>query len=185
MVCMCFFWSRVQREYQRIGSVHVISFVCHCVNETTGHPLVQMTSLQNARCITHTPHRRFGLLVILLHLRLFFRNPLFSPCKCSGSIGLVHQDCLVSWLEVTRGDGTCITLCLQHDCNSGTSGTVAQNFVVVFELLNLSHLLAFHVAYLSLFCLSLLQADVNFVTQNFALILNMPTILPIDCRPMR
>lgn len=32
---------------------------------------------------------------------------LFSPCKCSGSIGLVHQDCLTSWLAVTRGEGRC------------------------------------------------------------------------------
>eukprot|EP00585_Thalassiosira_rotula_P008166 CAMPEP_0196143634 /NCGR_PEP_ID=MMETSP0910-20130528/13636_1 /TAXON_ID=49265 /ORGANISM="Thalassiosira rotula, Strain GSO102" /LENGTH=153 /DNA_ID=CAMNT_0041405119 /DNA_START=102 /DNA_END=559 /DNA_ORIENTATION=- len=34
-------------------------------------------------------------------------RPLFKPCKCSGSIGLTHQDCLTSWLEVTRGDGRC------------------------------------------------------------------------------
>jgi RING-variant domain len=34
-----------------------------------------------------------------------FRRLLFTPCKCSGSMGKVHQDCLVSWLEVTRGDG--------------------------------------------------------------------------------
>lgn len=34
-------------------------------------------------------------------------RPLIAPCKCSGSIGLTHQDCLVSWLEVTRGDGRC------------------------------------------------------------------------------
>ena len=33
------------------------------------------------------------------------RRPLHGPCKCSGSIGLTHQDCLMSWLEVTRGDG--------------------------------------------------------------------------------
>jgi hypothetical protein len=33
------------------------------------------------------------------------RRPLYGPCKCSGSIGLTHQDCLMSWLEVTRGDG--------------------------------------------------------------------------------
>lgn len=26
-------------------------------------------------------------------------RPLFSPCLCSGSIGLVHQDCLEAWLE--------------------------------------------------------------------------------------
>ena len=35
----------------------------------------------------------------------FLRRALFSPCKCSGSIGLVHQDCLTSWLAVTRGEG--------------------------------------------------------------------------------
>mmetsp|Transcript_130956 Transcript_130956/g.195115 ORF Transcript_130956/g.195115 Transcript_130956/m.195115 type:complete len:1312 (-) Transcript_130956:39-3974(-) len=34
-------------------------------------------------------------------------RPMFAPCKCSGSIGLTHQDCLMSWLEVTRGDGRC------------------------------------------------------------------------------
>mmetsp|Transcript_942 Transcript_942/g.1041 ORF Transcript_942/g.1041 Transcript_942/m.1041 type:complete len:1331 (+) Transcript_942:60-4052(+) len=34
-------------------------------------------------------------------------HPLFSPCKCSGSIGLTHQDCLTSWLKVQRGDGRC------------------------------------------------------------------------------
>jgi hypothetical protein len=32
-------------------------------------------------------------------------RPLFRPCKCSGSMGMTHQDCLTSWLEVTRGDG--------------------------------------------------------------------------------
>jgi len=30
-------------------------------------------------------------------------RPLYTPCRCSGSIGCTHQDCLVSWLEVTRG----------------------------------------------------------------------------------
>jgi len=34
-------------------------------------------------------------------------RPLFKPCKCSGSIGLTHQDCLTSWLDVTRGGGKC------------------------------------------------------------------------------
>lgn len=32
---------------------------------------------------------------------------MFSPCKCSGSIGLTHQECLSSWLKVQRGDGRC------------------------------------------------------------------------------
>lgn len=36
------------------------------------------------------------------------RRPLFAPCKCSGSIGLTHQDCLASWLAVTRGVGKLI-----------------------------------------------------------------------------
>ncbi|KAG7357135.1 ring-variant domain containing protein [Nitzschia inconspicua] len=34
-------------------------------------------------------------------------RPLFTPCKCSGSMGMTHQDCLTSWLEVTRGSGRC------------------------------------------------------------------------------
>lgn len=29
-------------------------------------------------------------------------RPLYSPCKCSGSIGLVHQDCLEAWLEHSK-----------------------------------------------------------------------------------
>jgi len=36
------------------------------------------------------------------------RRNLFHPCKCSGSIGLVHQDCLISWLKVkTNRNGKC------------------------------------------------------------------------------
>ncbi|KAL3771587.1 hypothetical protein ACHAWU_003762 [Discostella pseudostelligera] len=34
-------------------------------------------------------------------------RPLFKPCRCSGSIGLTHQDCLTSWLDVSHGDGRC------------------------------------------------------------------------------
>ena len=26
-------------------------------------------------------------------------NPLFSPCKCAGSMGLIHLDCLKEWLK--------------------------------------------------------------------------------------
>lgn len=29
-------------------------------------------------------------------------NPLYKPCKCSGSISWIHQDCLESWLNVSR-----------------------------------------------------------------------------------
>jgi len=34
-------------------------------------------------------------------------RPLLQPCKCSGSMGMTHQDCLISWLELKRGDGRC------------------------------------------------------------------------------
>jgi len=34
-------------------------------------------------------------------------RPLFKPCKCSGSIGLTHQECLIQWLDVKAGDGRC------------------------------------------------------------------------------
>jgi E3 ubiquitin-protein ligase DOA10 len=26
-------------------------------------------------------------------------NPLFSPCKCAGSMGLIHLECLKEWLK--------------------------------------------------------------------------------------
>lgn len=29
-------------------------------------------------------------------------HPLFHPCKCSGSIRYVHQDCLIAWLQTSR-----------------------------------------------------------------------------------
>ncbi|RYG64774.1 hypothetical protein EON64_13310 [archaeon] len=31
-------------------------------------------------------------------------RPLYHPCKCNGSIGLVHQDCLEAWLEHSSKD---------------------------------------------------------------------------------
>ena len=29
-------------------------------------------------------------------------NPLFSSCKCSGSVGYIHFSCLKSWLDVKK-----------------------------------------------------------------------------------
>jgi RING-variant domain/FHA domain len=29
-------------------------------------------------------------------------NPLFSTCKCSGSVGYIHFECLKSWLDVKK-----------------------------------------------------------------------------------
>jgi E3 ubiquitin-protein ligase MARCH6 len=28
--------------------------------------------------------------------------PLYHPCKCSGSIAKVHQDCLIDWLQHSK-----------------------------------------------------------------------------------
>jgi RING-variant domain len=47
----------------------------------------------------------FSFCFALFTSTLHFSHPLFKPCKCSGSIGLVHQDCLQSWLAVQRGGG--------------------------------------------------------------------------------
>jgi E3 ubiquitin-protein ligase MARCH6 len=52
---------------------------------------------------THT----FSCYQSLRYSHLSHRRPLFKPCKCSGSIGLTHQDCLESWLKVQRADGRC------------------------------------------------------------------------------
>lgn len=35
----------------------------------------------------------------------FYRRPLYKPCRCRGSIGLTHQDCLQSWLDVRQRSG--------------------------------------------------------------------------------
>jgi len=65
------------------------------------------------RVSLHHEHNKNLFIFIVAHqimLRIFFllsSRPLFKPCKCSGSIGLTHQDCLTSWLDVTRGDGKC------------------------------------------------------------------------------
>lgn len=29
-------------------------------------------------------------------------NPLFSSCKCSGSVGFIHFDCLRNWLDIKK-----------------------------------------------------------------------------------
>jgi len=39
------------------------------------------------------------------------RFPLFSPCRCSGSIGLVHQHCLKEWLSLKATRGQKCELC--------------------------------------------------------------------------
>ena len=30
------------------------------------------------------------------------KNPLFSPCSCAGSMGLIHLDCLKEWLKIKK-----------------------------------------------------------------------------------
>ena len=62
---------------------------------------VNVSSCLNIRSPPTSLPNRFSQLVFIS------RRPLFHPCKCSGSIGLTHQDCLTSWLEVTHGEGKC------------------------------------------------------------------------------
>ena len=44
-------------------------------------------------------------------------NPLFAPCKCSGSMGLIHHECLKTWFEskkVTRTSNDVTTYFWKH-----------------------------------------------------------------------
>ena len=41
-------------------------------------------------------------------------RPLFHPCKCSGTIKFVHQDCLQTWLKVTKQERPKCELCGGH-----------------------------------------------------------------------
>jgi E3 ubiquitin-protein ligase MARCH6 len=34
-------------------------------------------------------------------------EPLYHPCKCSGSIKYVHQDCLLEWLKHSKKSAVC------------------------------------------------------------------------------
>lgn len=38
-------------------------------------------------------------------------RPLFQPCKCTGSIGCVHQDCLTQWLLMAKTSSKDIERC--------------------------------------------------------------------------
>jgi E3 ubiquitin-protein ligase MARCH6 len=39
-------------------------------------------------------------------------RPLYFPCRCSGSIGAVHQDCLEAWLQHKQSHKDTCELCL-------------------------------------------------------------------------
>lgn len=39
------------------------------------------------------------------------QQPLFQPCKCTGSIAHVHQDCLFTWIETKRSRTPRCELC--------------------------------------------------------------------------
>ena len=41
----------------------------------------------------------------------YYSRPLFHPCKCSGSIGFIHQECLQSWLAVNHHSTNKCELC--------------------------------------------------------------------------
>lgn len=37
-------------------------------------------------------------------------NPLIEPCKCTGSLQFVHQDCIKKWLRSKISSGTIISM---------------------------------------------------------------------------
>jgi len=41
-------------------------------------------------------------------------RPLFHPCRCNGSIKFVHQDCLQTWLKVSKQSRPKCELCGEH-----------------------------------------------------------------------
>jgi len=92
------------------GRVCVQIFVKLCLSNQARY-----THALAASCKDHLPVSSFRLGVIRVIedpfsdtlFFLSFRRPLYKPCKCSGTIGLTHQDCLQSWLQVQRGDGRC------------------------------------------------------------------------------
>ena len=51
-------------------------------------------------------HSTISLNCNLKHQYLNSR-PLFTPCKCSGSIAFTHHDCLVEWLNFTAKQKKC------------------------------------------------------------------------------
>lgn len=62
-------------------------------------------------------------------------RPLFHPCRCSGSIKFVHQDCLQMWLKISNQSNPKCELCGEHFHfrNIYTSGEDKPPSLSVFE----------------------------------------------------
>ena len=114
-----------------------------------------------------TNHIRLSVALLWFwHDSLFcHRRPLFSPCKCSGSIGLVHQDCLTSWLAVTRGEGRTWSGCFLFFVHTRMS----------------SGLLAHLDLFLYCVCRANEQAAVSFAKSNSILPLSTQKMPLINC----
>jgi hypothetical protein len=75
----------------------------------------------------------------MCHCEGSVERPLFYPCKCSGSIRYVHQDCLLKWLKVkNKFSGTCrCELCGEelHFRNIYKTGSTNPPILSFYELL--------------------------------------------------
>lgn len=71
-------------------------------------------------------------------------RPLFHPCRCSGSIKFVHQDCLQTWLKISNQSNPKCELCGEHFHfrNIYTSGEDKPPKLSVFEFIHGVYLIA-------------------------------------------
>lgn len=67
-------------------------------------------------------------------------QPLFNPCKCSGSMRYVHQDCLSSWLTHSNKKYACSLLLLHklHRTQSQTCTCAASRIYLSYSLRSVS-----------------------------------------------
>lgn len=65
----------------------------------SNHHLDSQKALNDESSISEDERKRsFGCRICRLN-----HDPLYYPCKCSGSIKYVHEDCLLKWLEAKHG----------------------------------------------------------------------------------
>lgn len=50
----------------------------------------------------------------ICHCEAEVNKPLFHPCKCSGSVKFIHQECLQTWLKVSKQSNPKCELCGTH-----------------------------------------------------------------------
>lgn len=62
-------------------------------------------------------------------------QPLYYPCKCSGSIRFVHEDCLKEWLKHSKRE-FCELCKFRFSFNPGTH-KITNYFLIIFYFISL------------------------------------------------